>query len=403
MGLFLETLLSPISAIFRYAAGSLWRRLPHPSGPPMAHAPGPDADRLLLVGSTLVMGYGVLSHDLAFGGFLARRLSERTGRGVTIDIIGDPEYTIDEVPNVIDTVRLGRYDALLLSFNGAESGRPVSPKQWRDSLDGVLTDIARLGFGSLHVFVVGLPFISAIPGPFGAFARRRAVVLNWQSMLVCAEHPTSTFLTVDGGPSGPTATLTGDTYGTWASLLAAPLAEALTGFATASPAHDVSDELRRQAAVDSMEPTTDAELAELVTLLTTARHLFGVQGTAITIIDGDKQIVRCSSGIELATIPRSASICELTITEDRAFIVHDVPHDRRLRERLDRMGFVPRFYAGYPLEAANGERVGALCLLGDEPRAFSKADTSLLRDLALRAQSIMWRQVESGEQSDLSP
>lgn len=74
----------------------------------------------------------MLSHDLAFGGFLARRLSERTGRGVTIDIIGDPEYTIDEVPNVIDTVRLGRYDAPLLSFNGAESGRPVSPKQWRD-------------------------------------------------------------------------------------------------------------------------------------------------------------------------------------------------------------------------------------------------------------------------------
>jgi len=394
MGSFLETLVSPISAIFRYAAESMFRRLPHPSGPPMAHAPGPDADRLLLVGSTLVMGYGVLSHDLGFAGFLARRLSERTGRGVTVDIIGDSAYTLDRVPDLIDTVRLGRYDALLLSFNGAESGRPVSPKHWRNDLDRVLTDIARRGFGSLHVFVIGLPFISAIPGPFGAFARRRAVVLNRQSMLVCAEHPTSTFLTVDGGPSGPTVTLTGDTYGAWASLLGGPLAEALTTFATASPPHDASDELRRQATVDAMEPVSDEELADLDSLLTTARHLFGVHGAAITIIDGEKQVVRSASGIELPTIPRSSSICELTITDDGALVVHDVLHDRRIRDRVDRMDFVPRFYAGYPLEAVNGERVGALCLLGDEPRVFSKADASLLRDLALRAQSIMWREGE---------
>ena len=114
----------------------------------------------------------------------------------------------------------------------------------------------------------------------------------------------------------------------------------------------------------------------------------------ITIIDGEKQVVRSASGIELPTIPRSSSICELTIADDGALVVHDVLHDHRIRDRVDRMDFVPRFYAGYPLEAVNGERVGALCLLGDEPRVFSKADASLLRDLALRAQSIMWREGE---------
>jgi serine phosphatase RsbU (regulator of sigma subunit) len=41
-----------------------------------------------------------------------------------------------------------------------------------------------------------------------------------------------------------------------------------------------------------------------------------------------------------------------------------------------------RFYAGHPLRAPGGERVGALCLLDDRPREISESDLELLRDLA---------------------
>jgi serine phosphatase RsbU (regulator of sigma subunit) len=41
-----------------------------------------------------------------------------------------------------------------------------------------------------------------------------------------------------------------------------------------------------------------------------------------------------------------------------------------------------RFYAGQPLEAPGGERLGTLCILDDRPRALSDPDRRLLQELA---------------------
>jgi diguanylate cyclase (GGDEF)-like protein len=41
-----------------------------------------------------------------------------------------------------------------------------------------------------------------------------------------------------------------------------------------------------------------------------------------------------------------------------------------------------RFYAGCPLRAPNGEKLGTLCLIDHQPREFSEEDRALLRDLA---------------------
>jgi len=54
-----------------------------------------------------------------------------------------------------------------------------------------------------------------------------------------------------------------------------------------------------------------------------------------------------------------------------------------------------RFYAGYPLEAPEGVRVGALCVVDTKPRRFSPAEASLLRDLALRVQAVLWTEARS--------
>jgi GAF domain-containing protein len=48
-----------------------------------------------------------------------------------------------------------------------------------------------------------------------------------------------------------------------------------------------------------------------------------------------------------------------------------------------------RFYAGHPIEAPNGMRVGALCLTDPTPRAFDRSDEALLRELALRVQAAL--------------
>jgi GAF domain-containing protein len=56
-----------------------------------------------------------------------------------------------------------------------------------------------------------------------------------------------------------------------------------------------------------------------------------------------------------------------------------------------------RFYAGYPLEAPDGRRVGALCIVDTSPRSFSKREAALLRGLTLRVQHELWFPRTGGE------
>ena len=50
-----------------------------------------------------------------------------------------------------------------------------------------------------------------------------------------------------------------------------------------------------------------------------------------------------------------------------------------------------RFYAGYPIEARDGSRVGAPCIMDPQPRPFSAHDASLLRNLATQVQARLWQ------------
>lgn len=59
------------------------------------------------------------------------------------------------------------------------------------------------------------------------------------------------------------------------------------------------------------------------------------------------------------------------------------------------------FYAGQPLEAPGGHRVGALCIVDDRPRAFSPADRALLVELASWAQRELDREEELGRAAEM--
>jgi GAF domain-containing protein len=50
-----------------------------------------------------------------------------------------------------------------------------------------------------------------------------------------------------------------------------------------------------------------------------------------------------------------------------------------------------RFYAGYPIESPDGQRVGALCIMDTEPRHVTPGNAVLLRSLAQRVQAHLWR------------
>ena len=126
-----------------------------------------------------------------------------------------------------------------------------------------------------------------------------------------------------------------------------------------------------------------------------AHRLFGVASAAITLIDRDRQYIKSSEGTKLLPGPRDEAFCDRTIRQPGTLVVADASLDARFADNPLVTGERHvRFYAGHPLEAPGGHRVGALCLLDDRPRTFSEPERALLQELAEWVQQELTRSAE---------
>ena len=113
-----------------------------------------------------------------------------------------------------------------------------------------------------------------------------------------------------------------------------------------------------------------------------AQRLFNVPIVLIVLIDSDRQWFKSAIGVDVQETPRSVAICGHTILEDQTLVVNDTHLDHRFVDNPLVTGAPHvRFYAGRPINAANGESVGTLCIADDRPRQFSQTDISLMNDL----------------------
>lgn len=114
-----------------------------------------------------------------------------------------------------------------------------------------------------------------------------------------------------------------------------------------------------------------------------AQRLFDVPAAAINLIDSDRQWSKAVVGLANTSCDREDAICAHTIREPDALVVEDLLGDSRFADNPAVVGEDGlRFYAGHPLSAPGGERVGALCIVDHKPRRISESDLELLRDLA---------------------
>lgn len=113
------------------------------------------------------------------------------------------------------------------------------------------------------------------------------------------------------------------------------------------------------------------------------QRVFKVPIVLITLIDSERQWFKSRVGLAAAETPRRISFCGHAILSDDAFVVPDAAADSRFADNplVTREPFI-RFYAGVPLHAAGGARLGTLCVIDRVPRSFSEEDTAALRDLA---------------------
>lgn len=371
--------------------GVLLRSVPRPNPIGQVSSEGLDADRILLVGAGLAVGWGTTSHDSALAGRLTRALSELTGRGADVDILSSPTMTVDTVASSLSAITLRRYDAIVLTLGDYEALGLVSERAWKRKLTATLALLLNAAPASTRVFLVGINSIRSVPlfdSRLGAIADAQAAALNAVSAAICAAEPRAVWMPLSPrGGTNADRDLMAD-YQRWAEELCDQMYDPLNvaraeGDAALEQVDRDALERERQRDLDSLGIADTAREDRFDRIVAMARSLYGTESAAFSIIDRDRQWHKSRENIAYEQIARVDSFCSIAIEDRGPFIVLDALADDRVSHSL-MVTEDPhiRFYAGFPVESPSGERIGALCVFDPEPREADDVDPTMLRQLA---------------------
>jgi hypothetical protein len=365
--------------------------LPVPQDTPVVHAVGPDPDRLLMIGTGAVRGLGITSNELGLGGQLARRLSLLTGRGVDLELASTTTLMLHQAPGLLDGYDTSRFDAIIMLVGLRDAISLTGLKEWRRDLQRLLDVASRVP----QVLVVAIPDSAAylgIPSFAKRVIRRHTVRLNEATRSLADQMPGVQYLPF--APKHPGHFVRPgsiEVYELFADAMAPPIALALDPLLHALRPADGVSEQARQDALDALGVIGSGADGRIDQIARMARDLLGASGAAVTFLDHDRQWIKSAISLSANDLARVDAFCNTTISRSRLFVVEDATKDARFAGHPWVVGDEHvRFYAGYPLEAPEGVRVGALCVVDTEPRHFSAAEASLLRDLALQVQALLW-------------
>ena len=114
-----------------------------------------------------------------------------------------------------------------------------------------------------------------------------------------------------------------------------------------------------------------------------AQIMFDIPIALVSLVDTDRQWFKSCAGLSAKQTPRSMSFCSHAILEEDVLTVNDAAQDERFLDNPLVTGEPKiRFYAGKPIRDPDGNKLGTLCIIDTKPRDFSRADKSVLIDLA---------------------
>ncbi len=376
--------------------------VPRPRDEPRVHAHGADADRVLLLGAGPAVGWGMATNDLALPGALARAITAITGRGADVDVVSAPVMSATTARNALADIKLWRYDSVVLTLGLMEAVQLASVEAWRRDLAALLSGLGEGLPRHARVFMLGINSITWV-GFFdhlvNGIATRHLRAFNRAALEVIAGCEQVAFVPYDVERDGkPSRARSAKEFRHIARVLAAAMTPALgagwseTGMTAArdrqASGNDEEARLEAVAGLDILDTEPEDRFDQLAAL---AREAFGTTSAAITIIGRGRQWTKSSAGPFVQNVPLESSVCRTTITTASGLVIADVSADPRFTDvRVSRNGPLVRFYAGFPIEAPTGERIGALCVFDPQVRDPADVDRALLRDLALLAQSEIW-------------
>lgn len=144
--------------------------------------------------------------------------------------------------------------------------------------------------------------------------------------------------------------------------------------------HDYLEDARLDALYQlKLLDTSASESFDRITRM--ASQIFGLPIAAVSLTDRDRQWFKSRVGVDHRSVPRDKAPCAKVAETNELLVVEDLLSDPYYADSvLSRAG--TRFYAGAPLVTSDGYGLGALCVLGTEPRKASGTELAALTDLA---------------------
>ncbi len=142
-------------------------------------------------------------------------------------------------------------------------------------------------------------------------------------------------------------------------------------------------ERARLASLDGYDILDSAREREYDDIVRRAATLCHCPLAAITLVGRDRQWFKASVGLPMRETERGTALCDHTIRGHDLLVVPDTLLDARFADYpvVSQPGGV-RFYAGAPLHSAEGQALGALCVMDHRPRTLDRAEQHYLRLLA---------------------
>jgi signal transduction histidine kinase len=136
-----------------------------------------------------------------------------------------------------------------------------------------------------------------------------------------------------------------------------------------------------------------------------AAHLFDTPSAFISLLHDDCLWFKAATGIDGDFCPLDTSFCQDMFDQRELLVVPDAVDDPRFRDNpLVQATPGIRFYAGAPLITDDGDIIGSICVLDDEPRT-GPVDPEKRKHLAHLAEVVMdelelRREVQRGEERE---
>ena len=143
---------------------------------------------------------------------------------------------------------------------------------------------------------------------------------------------------------------------------------------------DEEARLRALRALDILDTPADERFDRLTRL---AQRMFEVPIALVSLVDENRQWFKSCVGLGASETPRDVSFCGHAILEDGVFLIPDASQDIRFADNpLVTDDPSIRFYAGCPIRAVDGSKIGTLCIIDSKPRVMDEDDIVSMQDLA---------------------